>query len=146
MPSHHEKRILPYTPQQLFELVADVEKYQEFLPWCASSRINWRKENQFNADVAIGYKIFQEMFTSTVTLQPYQRIDVIYEHGPFTHLTNYWTFQQTGRKNMPHCELEFFVDFQFHSGILNGAMTAIFQEAVHSMIGAFEKRAAAIYK
>ncbi|MDX1923376.1 MAG: type II toxin-antitoxin system RatA family toxin [Alphaproteobacteria bacterium] len=141
MPHHHEKRILPYTPQQLFELVADVGKYQEFLPWCVGSRINWRKQNTFNADVLIGYKAIRETFTSTVTLTPYEAITVHYEHGPFAKLQNYWTFAA----HKDGCEVEFFIDFEFRTGLLNNIIASFFGEAVKRMIDAFEKRAKAIY-
>ncbi len=141
MPHHHEKRLLPYTQQQMYELVADVGKYQEFLPWCVGTRINWRKESSFNADVLIGYKAIRETFTSTVTLTPYEAITVHYEHGPFLKLQNYWTF-------VPHkdgCEIEFFIDFEFRTGLLNSIIGSFFGEAVKRMIDAFKKRAKAIY-
>jgi len=144
MPQHHEKRILPYTPKQMFELVADVEKYQEFLPWCCGSRIHWRRENVFNADVDIGYKIFRETFNSNVVLDPHEKIDVVYQSGPFKHLRNYWTFRPVKNKKQA-CEIEFDIDFRFASGLLNKAMGLVFDDAVKNMIHAFEKRAATIY-
>lgn len=141
MPRHHQKRIVPYTPQQMFELVADVATYQEFLPWCVGTRINWRKGNTFNADVLIGYKAIRETFTSTVELTPHEAISVHYERGPFSKLQNYWTFS-------PHpagCEIEFFIDFEFRTGLLNSIISSFFEEAVKRMIDAFEKRAKIIY-
>lgn len=146
MPHHHEKRVLPYTPQQLFDLVADVAKYPEFLPWCAGARINWRKDNRFNADVLIGYKAIRETFTSTVTLTPHEAIDIKYEHGPFSKLKNYWTFApHTLADGKEGCELEFFIAFEFRAGLLNNIINSFFSEAVRRMVDAFEKRAAAIY-
>ena len=141
MPHHHQKRVLPYTPKQMFDLVADVSKYPEFLPWCVGTRINSRKENSFNADVLIGYKAIRETFTSTVTLTPYQAIDVRYERGPFSKLQNYWTFAEhpTG------CEIEFFIDFEFRSKMLSGLIEVFFSEAVRRMIDAFEQRARTQY-
>ncbi len=145
MPQYHEKRVLPYTPQQMFELVADVEKYHEFLPWCAGSRVNWRKENVFNADLEVGYKLFHGTFNSNVVLDPYEKIDVVYQHGPFAHLRNYWSFKPVKAKRATHCEVEFDIDFRFGSGILNAAISLVFEEAVKKMIDACEKRAKAIY-
>jgi coenzyme Q-binding protein COQ10 len=141
MPTYHEKKILPYSPQQLFELVADVEKYQEFLPWCVGSRIHWRERNQLNADVDIGYAMFRETFNSTVTLTPHEKIEVEYQRGPFTHLQNRWEFREAEQG----CEVEFFIDFVFQSGMLGALMEPFFAEATHQMIAAFEKRAAVIY-
>ncbi|HVY13478.1 MAG TPA: type II toxin-antitoxin system RatA family toxin [Alphaproteobacteria bacterium] len=146
MPAYHEKRVLPYTPRQMFELVADVAKYHEFLPWCAGSRVNWRKENVLNADVDIGYKILRETFNSNVVLDPHEKIDVVYQSGPFAHLRNYWTFRPVKVKRATHCEVEFDIDFRFSSGLLNAAMSLVFEEAVKKMIGAFETRAAEIYR
>lgn len=166
MPSHSEKRILPYTPHQMFKLVADVEKYQEFLPWCVGSRINSRGAAGFNADVLIGYGGLRESFNSDVVLTPYERIDVEYRSGPFAHLSNHWKFcpvppelpQETcalialedrpdilNFKCGPVCEVEFFIDFSFRASMLNVLMEGFFHEAVKNMVDAFEKRAAAIY-
>ncbi len=141
MPHHHQKRILPYTPKQMFDLVADVDKYPEFLPWCVGTRINWRRDDSFNADVMIGYKAIRETFTSTVTLTPHQAINVCYERGPFSKLQNYWTFSQTPQG----CEVEFFIAFEFRASLLNSIIQGFFEEAVKRMIDAFEKRARAIY-
>lgn len=141
MPHHHQKRLLPYTPKQMYDLVADVGKYQEFLPWCVGTRINWRKQDSFNADVLIGYKAIRETFTSTVTLTPNEAISVHYERGPFSKLQNYWTFAQ----HPQGCEVEFFIDFEFRTSLLNSIIQSFFEEAVKRMIDAFEKRAKAIY-
>lgn len=141
MPTHHEKRILPHAPQKLFNLVADVAAYPEFLPWCAGSRINWRKDNVFNADVMIGYKALRETFNSTVTLSPYQRIDVTYENGPFSELTNYWLFQPLQQQSLLHCEVTFFINFSFRSTLLSNLIGPLFQNATLRMIDAFEQRA-----
>jgi coenzyme Q-binding protein COQ10 len=145
MPTHYEKKILPFKPEQLFQLVADVEQYPEFLPWCVGARIHWREGNVFNADVDIGYKIFRETFNSNVLLDPHEKIDVVYQKGPFTHLRNSWAFRPVKMGKKTHCEVEFTVDFRFSSGILNAAISVVFEEAVKNMIGAFEKRAAHLY-
>jgi coenzyme Q-binding protein COQ10 len=142
MPTHAETKVLPYTPEQLFKLVASVETYPEFLPWCVGARIKERSETFIAADLVIGFKMFREHFTSHVTLdQDTPRIDVEYKDGPFKYLNNHWVF-------MPHpdgCEIDFFVDFEFKSMILQKTIGLLFNEAVQRMITAFEHRAHALY-
>src|SRR6201989_2691090 len=92
MPTHAEERVLPYTPQQLFALVADIERYPEFLPWCIGARIREREPNLIVADLIIGFRMVRERFTSRVSLAPPQRIDVAYAEGPFRYLNNHWSF------------------------------------------------------
>ncbi len=92
MPTHAEERVLPYTPEQLFALVADIERYPEFLPWCVGARIKERRADLIVADLIIGFRMFRERFTSRVSLDPPQRIDVAYAEGPFRYLNNHWTF------------------------------------------------------
>src|SRR5271170_6352481 len=94
MPEHRETRTLPYTPEQMFALVADVERYPEFLPWCVACRIASRvSQNEFTADLAVGFKMVREQFTSRVTLAPIERIHVHYLRGPFQYLENEWRFR-----------------------------------------------------
>ncbi len=142
MPTHAEKRVLPYRPDQLYDLVAAVEHYPVFLPWCIGARIRERSETLLVADLIIGFKMFRERFTSRVTLDPTkQRIDVAYSDGPFKYLRNHWIFH-------PHpqgCEIEFFVDFEFRNRILQKTIELLFSEAVRRMVAAFETRAEALY-
>jgi len=141
MPTHAEQRVLPYTPEQLFELVADVARYPEFLPWCVASRIRSRDGDVFFADLVIGFKMVRERFTSKVTLSRPGRVDVTYTEGPFKHLNNHWRFK-------PHpngTELDFYVDFEFRSKLLQTMIGALFNEAVKLMVSAFEKRAKQLY-
>ena len=141
MPRHEERRILPYRPGQLFALVADIEKYPEFLPWCVAARIRSRNGDLVIADMVIGFRMFRERFTTRVTLKPPDRIDVSYADGPFKHLANHWVFN-------PHpvgCELDFFVDFEFRSRLLDRLIGALFDEAVRRMVRAFETRAKILY-
>ncbi len=142
MPIHAEQRELPYTPEQLFDLVAGVERYPEFLPWCRAARIVRREDNLIVADLVIGFKIFRERFTSEVTLRPPDRIDVKYLEGPFRHLDNHWVFYPSGEG---HCIIDFYVDFEFHSRLMQRAITVLFNEAVRRMVGAFEARARVLY-
>lgn len=144
MATHAEKRVLPYRPDQLFDLVAGVERYPEFLPWCLGARIRSRKDNVIVADLIIGFKGIRERFTSRVTLnRPDLRIDVSYLDGPFRYLNNHWIFNA-----MPDgtCEIDFFVDFEFRSRILQRIMGVLFNEAVRRMVSAFEARAARLYQ
>ena len=142
MPTHAEKRVLPFTPEQLFDVVADIEKYPEFLPWCIATRIRRREGKVVHADMAIGFKMFRERFTTRDVLDPPRRIDVSYHDGPFKYLNNHWIFEPHGDG---HCELDFYIDFEFHSRLFQKMMGMVFNEAVRIMVSAFEKRARAIY-
>ncbi len=142
MPIHAEQRVLPYTPDQLFELVADVERYPEFLPWCRASRITKREGDVIHADLVIGFKLFRERFTSRVTLDRPDRIDVEYIEGPMRRLVNNWRFIA---RDDGGTMIDFYVDFEFRSAILQLAIGALFNEAVRRMVSAFETRAHAIY-
>ena len=142
MPTHAEKRVLPYTPQQLYDLVADIERYPEFLPWCMAARIRKREPELVVADLVIGFKVFRERFTSRVRLDPAAtRIHVAYAEGPFKYLNNHWVFET----HPEGCEIDFYVDFEFRSRILQKAIEVLFSEAVRRMVGAFEARAQALY-
>lgn len=143
MPTHAEQRILPYSQEQLFNLVADIESYPQFLPWCVALRIKSRKQNILNADMMIGFKVFREKFTTKVILSPPGRVDVSYENGPFKYLNNHWIFipQEGGS-----CMIDFYVDFEFRSKILQSAIGLVFNEAVQKMINSFEERANSLYQ
>lgn len=142
MPTHAEKRVLPYTRDQLFDLVIHVDKYPEFLPWCLNCRVKKRTEDTVIADMVIGFKVFREGFTSRVEHQRPHRIDVKYENGPFKYLDNHWIFNDLGDGKT---EIDFYVDFEFRSRILQAAIGAVFNEAVRRMISAFEQRAHDLY-
>ncbi|WP_420404950.1 type II toxin-antitoxin system RatA family toxin [Nisaea sp.] len=142
MPTHAEKRAVPFSPQQLFDLVADVQRYPEFLPWCVGARVRKREGQLIVADLIIGYKMIRERFTSRVTLSPEKnRIDVEYADGPFRYLNNHWVFE-------PHddgCMIDFYVDFEFKSRMLQKIIEVFFNEAVRRMVTAFESRAYELY-
>jgi coenzyme Q-binding protein COQ10 len=138
---HSERRLLPYTAEQMYDLVAAVDRYPEFLPWCIGARIVRRDGNVFWADLIIGWKLIRERFKSKVTLEPKHRIYVEYVEGPMRYLHNDWTFE-------PHeagCAVSFHLDFEFRSKTLNAVMGALFHEAVRRMVGAFEERAKQLY-
>lgn len=141
MPRHKEQRLLPYTPEQMFDLVADIERYPDFLPWVTGARIAKRVDNVVYADVLVGFKMIRERYTSRVTLDRPGRIDVHYETGPFKHLENQWQFlPQNGG-----CLIDFYLDFEFRSRVLQMVIGAIFFEAVRKMVAAFENRAKQLY-
>lgn len=145
MPVHCERRVLPYTPRQLFDLVADIEAYPQFLPWCIGARIRRREGPLIVADLIIGFRLFRERFTSRVSLAPEApegaRIDTVYADGPFKRLESYWVF----RPHADGCDVEFFVDFEFRSRLLQATIELLFHEAVRRMVTAFEGRAARLY-
>lgn len=143
MPIHAEKRFLPYHAEQIFNLVAEVEKYPEFLPWVQSSNIISREENGFIADLEIGYKFIRTSYRSEVILSSPHSIEIRYINGPFTHLYNNWKFSQVNERLM---EIDFFIDFEFESPSLQALLQPVFYEVVRRMIQAFEMRAAEIYE
>jgi coenzyme Q-binding protein COQ10 len=141
MPTHAERQLVSYRPDQLFDLVADIPRYPEFLPWCVGARVRSRTETEVIADLTVGFGPFRETFTSRVTLDRPHRVRVRYEKGPFRYLNNEWDF-------IPHAngtEVDFFVDFEFRSRILQAAVGVVFNEAVRRMVNAFDRRARQIY-
>ena len=138
MPTHSEKRFLPYPADRVDDLVADVEDYPNFLPWCIGLRVSSRSDNEIRADMVVGFKMLREKFTSKVTLTPKERIDVEYLDGPFSYLKNRWLFAEKDGG----CEIDFFIDFEFRSRLLRKIMEPLFHEAVRRMVRAFEHRAA----
>ncbi|MGM0586293.1 MAG: type II toxin-antitoxin system RatA family toxin [Pseudomonadota bacterium] len=148
MPTHAEKRRMPYSADEMYALIADVTSYPEFLPWCSAARIRSRTEREdgtevIDADLVISFKVFRERFTSRVTLHPDEnRIDVAYLEGPFRYLNNHWKFDPV---DDTHCDVDFFVDFQFRSAMLQRLIGVVFNEAMHRIVRAFEARAAQLY-
>src|ERR1700748_1322364 len=92
MPTHAERQIVPYTPEQLFDLVADVDKYPRFLPWCVAARVRHGTETQLMSDLTIGFGPSRKGFPSRVPLARPRRVNVRYEKGPFRYLNNQWDF------------------------------------------------------
>jgi len=146
MPTHAEKRSMPYSAQQMYNLVADVGSYPDFLPWCAAARI--RKQTEYenyvvmDADLVIAFKVFRERFGSRVTLDSNDtKIVVEYLDGPFKYLKNSWHFVDTENG----CEVDFYVDFEFKSKILQTLIGVVFGEAMNRIVRAFEARADEMY-
>ena len=142
MPTHAEQRHLPYSQKQLFDLVAAVDRYPEFLPWCSACRITGRDGQTFHADLVVRFKVFQERFASRVTLHPHSLIDVEYINGPFRYLNNHWRFIEAEDGGSV---IDFYVDFEFRSRMLQKLIGMLFNEAVSRMVGAFETRARQLY-
>lgn len=142
MPTHAEKRKVPYRPDQMYQLVADVERYPEFLPWCLAARIRKRDENVIIADLVIGFRMIRERFTSRVTLDEPNHIHVEYIEGPLKYLSNHWRFHPNDDGG---CTIDFYVDFEFRSRILQKMIGVLFNEAVSRMVRAFESRADHLY-
>ena len=145
---HIEQKQLPYTPEQMFALVAAVDRYKEFAPWCVASRINrWEGDDVFYADLVVGYKLLRERFTSKVHLQPPKdeapgEITIEYLKGPLKQLQNTWVFSSDGQGS---CVIDFSVEFEFNNSMLQGIAQVFFQEIVKRMVGAFEARARDLY-
>lgn len=141
MPKHSETRHLPYTPEQMFDLVADVARYPEFLPWISAMRVRSDTPTETVADMIVGFKGLRETFTSRVTKARPESIDVEYLDGPLKYLRNNWRF----RPEEQGCAVDFTVDFAFKNRVFEMLAGQVFGTALRRMIGAFEDRAARLY-
>ncbi|MGL4825273.1 MAG: type II toxin-antitoxin system RatA family toxin [Alphaproteobacteria bacterium] len=144
MPTHAEARFFPYTQQQLFDLVADVEAYPLFLPWCKEALVHRKTSEDMEADLVIGFGFLKESFSSHVQFSPLERIEVRYTKGPFRHLQTCWRFIPDLERG--GCVVDFFIDFEFQHPLFRHMMEVVFEEAVRRMMGAFEKRAKALFQ
>ena len=142
MPRHTERRHLPYTSEQLFDLVADVANYDKFLPWVVAVRIRSSSETETVADLVVGFSAFRERFTSRVVKERPGKICVDYIEGPLKYLHNEWTFEPAEEGGTNLC---FSVDFAFRSRLFESLAGQMFDRALRRMTGAFEQRAAALY-
>lgn len=147
MPTHSEKRFLPYTPQEMYDLVADVSSYPKFLPWNSAARVRSRTPRPdgsevMEADLVISFKVFRERFGSRVVLWPaIRKIDTEYLDGPFKYMKSHWIFHAAEGG----CDVEFFVDFEFKNAILQGIIGVVFNDAMQRVVRAFERRAIELY-
>ena len=146
MTSHAETKYLPYTAKEMFDLVADISSYPEFLPWCAAARI--RKEVQkreikrIEADLVISFKVFREKFGSRVILDTSKfTIETDYIDGPFRYMHSVWSFENSEQG----CEVSFNVDFEFKNAVLQSIIGLVFNDAMQRIVRAFERRAADLY-
>ena len=141
MPRHAETRRLPYSPEQMFDLVADIGHYADFLPWVQATRILKTEGDIVTADMIVGFKMVRERFTSRVTLTRSNRVHVDYISGPLKYLKNDWVFSAAPGG----CDIDFTVDFEFSNKMFERLAGMFFGEAFKRMVGAFEARAAAVY-
>ena len=142
MPRHAETRRLAYTPLQMFDLVADIGRYAEFLPWVQAMRIRSAEADVVTADMVVGFKMVRERFTSRVTLTRPDKIHVDYISGPLKYLKNDWVFRTAPDGG---CDIDFSVDFEFRNKMFERLAGMFFHEAFRRMVDAFETRAAAVY-
>ena len=137
-----ETRRLPYSAEQMFDLVADVGRYREFLPWVIATRVRSDSETEMVADMVVGFKAIRERFTSRVSKNRPHMIDVHYVDGPLSDLDNVWTFRATGEDS---CEIDFCVDFEFKNRVFQALAGQYFDRAFRKMVEAFENRAHELY-
>jgi coenzyme Q-binding protein COQ10 len=142
MPRHTETKHLPYSPEQLFDLVADVDRYDEFLPWVVAVRVRSSSATETVADLVVGFNAFKERFTSRVVKERPDKILVDYVEGPLKYLHNEWRFEPTADGGTNLC---FSVDFAFRSRIFEALAGQMFDRALRRMTRAFEERAVALY-
>lgn len=148
MPSFSSTHEVKHTAEDMFRLVADVEEYPKFVPLCQDLHVRGRKElsdgrSVLVADMTVAYKLFKETFTSRVELIPEKKtILVEYLDGPFKHLENKWTFEETGEGS---CEIGFFIAYEFRSRTLGSLMGTMFDKAFRKFSSAFEARADQVY-
>ena len=142
MPRHSETRHLPYSPEQLFDMVADVERYDEFLPWVVAVRVRSSTQQETVADLVVGFNAFKERFTSRVAKEQPDRIVVDYVEGPLKYLRNEWRFERAADNGT---NLFFSVDFAFKSRLFETLAGSMFDRALRRMTAAFEQRAATLY-
>jgi len=142
MPGIQETRRLPYSAEQMFNLVADVEGYPEFLPWIVATRVRSDNETEMVADMLVGFKAIREKFTSRVTKDRPTEIRVHYIDGPLRDLDNVWRFRAV---DDGHCDVDFSVQFTFRNAMFERLAGQYFDRAFRKMVAAFEDRAAALY-
>ena len=140
MRTHTEEIISPYSVEQLYSLVSDVDKYPEFIPWCAAARVRERNERDILADLVVGFKGINETYTSRVHLKE-REIDIEYINGPFEVLENNWKF--TALEN--GTKINFYIKFRFRSKLLQALIGGLFEAACHKMVAAFTERAKKLY-
>lgn len=141
MPRHQEKRVLPYSADAMFDLVADVARYPEFLPWVSAVRVRSDSDTEMVADMIVGFASLRERFTSRVVKVRPHTIHVDYLDGPLKFLRNDWMFEAVGTG----CRIDFCVEFAFRNRIFEMVAGQVFDQALRKMINAFEKRAEALY-
>jgi coenzyme Q-binding protein COQ10 len=142
MPGIHEVRTLPYSAEQMFDLVADVAHYGEFLPWVMATRVRSDGDSEMIADMLVGFNALREKFTSRVEKQRPERLKVHYIDGPLQDLDNVWQFRPLASDR---CEIDFHVEFRFRNALFEKLAGQYIEKAFRKMVAAFEARAAELY-
>ena len=142
MPGIRESRTVPYSAEQMFDLVADVARYKEFRPWVIATRVRSNSETEMVADMVVGFKSLRESFTSKVSKRRPEMIDVIYVDGPLRDLDNEWHFTDLPEGG---CRVDFSVEFAFKNRVFEALAGQYFDRAFRKMVAAFEARAEALY-
>ena len=142
MPGIHERRVLPYSAEQMFDLVADVARYPEFLPWVIATRVRSDSDSEMVADMLIGFSALREKFTSRVEKQRPDSLTVHYVDGPLSDLKNDWLFRPISPQA---CEVDFTVAFAFRNALFERLAGQYMEKAFRKLVNAFEARAAALY-
>ena len=146
MSSYFQERLLPYSLEQIYQIITDIDRYAEFLPWCIGSRVLSRHGHSMQAELVIKFKIFTEQYTSVVELTPpadnYAAIDVQQSEGPFHHLHNNWKLTAIDENNT---NVVFHIDFAFSNPLLNHLIGGLFEDAIRKMADAFETRAKKLF-
>jgi coenzyme Q-binding protein COQ10 len=144
MHKYNAKTVLPFNSSQLYAIIIDVETYPDFLPWCTSAKIlNKIDDNNFDAELTVGYKVIDEKYTSRIKAKSGKKINSKAISGPFKVLESIWTFKDIKNET---CEVEFLIEYEFKSFFLDKIMGSIFKKATIKMLDAFEKRAKNLYK
>lgn len=143
MPKHRETRRLPWSATEMFDLVADIGRYGDFLPWVQGMRVGPAQDGVLTADMVVGFRMIREKFTSKVTLDRPRTIHVEYLDGPMKYLHNDWTFRDAAKGS--GCEIDFAVDFQFRNRAFEALAGMFFTQAFERMVGAFVARAEQLY-
>lgn len=132
---------VPFQAMQMYDLVLDVRRYPEFLPWCTKTRIFNEEEGQFVAELTISFRGMRESFQTVDRFVPGRKVEVKLRSGPFQHLENEWTFTPTPQGT----RVDFFIDFKFKSRLMNVTLGPIFTQVSKQMLEAFRNRAFALY-
>jgi coenzyme Q-binding protein COQ10 len=143
MPKIRVKEILPFSCEQIYQVVVDVESYPKFLPWCSSARVWDRKENQFMAEMTVSFKGIREKFQTLDIIEPNKKVEINLKSGPFQYLASTWSFSPIGEDRT---QVEFFIDFRFSNRMKEMIMGPVFTQVSKQMISAFRKRAIVLYR
>lgn len=142
MPNIHKSALVPYSAAQMFALVNDIDAYHQFLPWCSSSQILSRAEDELRATIEISHGSLRKSFTTRNRVQKDKMMEMRLEEGPFRHLEGFWRFDVLGEQA---CKVSLDLDFEFSNKLVGMAMGPIFSQIANSLVDAFTKRAVQVY-